>query len=88
MPKNVADNNLTIGEVVFSWSVKEYEQYVRDRRWYLVAGGIAAILLIYAVLSANYLFALIVILFAIVMSRIGLQSTISLLGWLKTTGYL
>jgi hypothetical protein len=86
MPKNIADNNITIGDVVFSWSVKEYEQYVRDRRWYLIAGGIGALLLVYAVLAANYLFALVVILFAIVMYLHDIQTPIDIPFAITTTG--
>jgi len=53
--------------VVYQWAVKEYVQHQRERRWYWVMGILAAALLVYAVIAGNYLFALIIVLFGIIL---------------------
>ncbi len=86
MPKSLNDPNHSIGDVIFSWPIKEYEQFARDRRWYFVMGGLGIVLLAYSVLSANYLFALIVILFAIVMYLHDIQAPLDLPFAITSTG--
>lgn len=54
-----------IGTTKFSWSVPEYQQYTRDKKWYAIAGIIALLLLIYSVFSANFLFGIIIIIAAV-----------------------
>ncbi len=49
-----------------SWQVPEYEKYERGRVWYLVIGLIGGIILLWAVFTYNFLFALIIILTAII----------------------
>ena len=51
------------------WQVPEYPQYERGRFWYAGAAVIGVALLIYAVVTGNFLFALIVI-FGVVISVI------------------
>ncbi len=67
MPKNILKEEINIGEVQYEWTVKEYEQHERNQRWYWIMGGIGIGLAIYGVLSANYLFALITVLFGIIL---------------------
>lgn len=55
------------GELVFAWNIKEYEQHDRSRRWYITAGVIGGLLLLFSVISGNYLFALVVVLFGIIL---------------------
>jgi hypothetical protein len=45
-----------------TWEVPEHEEFERDRRWYIPAGVIAGVFLIYSVFIANFLFAFIIIL--------------------------
>ena len=44
------------------WKVPEYPQYERGKLWYMIAGIVGVLLLIYSVVSGNFLFAVIVIL--------------------------
>ena len=67
MPKNILKEEINIGEVQYEWTVKEYEQHERNQKWYWIIGGIGIGLAIYGVLSANYLFALITVLFGIIL---------------------
>ncbi|NMC51634.1 hypothetical protein GYA54_02830 [Candidatus Kuenenbacteria bacterium] len=50
-----------------SWSFPEHEKHERSRRWYIIAGLIAAFLFVYALLTSNWLFALIIIMVIMVM---------------------
>lgn len=59
------------GEVLLSWPVDEYERHERGLLWYLLFGILAAAALFYALLSQNFLFAVIVIMFGVI---IGLSS--------------
>jgi hypothetical protein len=45
-----------------SWEFPEYQKHDRNRNWYIVAGIIALGLIVYALFSANYFFALIILL--------------------------
>jgi hypothetical protein len=67
MPKDLTKDSTNPGKVVFEWFIKEYEQYDRGNRWYLVMILAGVLLVIYALFTANYLFALVIILFGIVL---------------------
>lgn len=66
------DNQHTIiGRELFHWTVPEREHYQHDRRWRIIASLIALALIVIAVLTSNYLFALIVLIacFVIVLNE-------------------
>ena len=44
------------------WEVPEYPQYERSFRWYIIAGILGITLLIYAVVTGNFLFSIIIVL--------------------------
>ncbi len=67
MPIDITKENAPLGDVVFQWTVKEYNKYDRTRRWYVLMGILGALLMIYSVWSGNYLFSLVIVLFAIIM---------------------
>ena len=67
MSVNLNREDANTGEVVFSWSVSEYNQHERSSRWYLIMGLLGAALLLFSIISGNYLFALIVVLFGIIL---------------------
>lgn len=67
MPKDITREPVNFGAIAFQWIVQEYEKYPRSRRWYIIAGTIAALLIIYALRSGNTLFALMIVLFGIVL---------------------
>ncbi|MBI2050624.1 MAG: hypothetical protein HYT31_02360 [Parcubacteria group bacterium] len=51
-----------------SWNVPEYREHARGKRWYMVAAGASALLLLYSVLTANFLFAIILVLAILIMA--------------------
>ncbi|MFZ5391513.1 MAG: hypothetical protein ACOZAJ_04560 [Patescibacteria group bacterium] len=66
MPINLnLEPKANLGSVQMDWSFQEFEPRERSKRWWLVAGLIALVMLIYAVLSGNFLFALILLMGAI-----------------------
>jgi hypothetical protein len=76
MPKNLLKEDVNIGNIVYQWSVKEYEEHERGRRWYWVMGILAILLVAYSVFTANYIFTLIVVLFGIILYMQGAQKPI------------
>ncbi|MBI2098958.1 hypothetical protein HYT45_00915 [Candidatus Uhrbacteria bacterium] len=55
------------GAVLFGWSVPEYVKYDRGPFWYVGAAIAAALLLFYAFRTGNFLFAVILVMFGIIM---------------------
>ena len=67
MPINLSRVKANTGDVVFDWAVNEYEKHERSKRWYVITAVAGVALLLYSVISGNYLFALIVVLFGIIL---------------------
>ena len=51
---------------IFVWEAPEYERYHRGPRWYIVMSIVVIFLVFYAIWTANYLFALIVLLAGVI----------------------
>ena len=88
MPKDLTREIINPGQIVYEWVVKEYERYDRSARWYLVAGIAAAALVVFALLTANYLFALVIVLFGIVMFMHDMQEPLEVYFALTDTGII
>ena len=54
------------GEVLHTWEVSEYEKYHRPTAWYVIMLVVGTFLVGYGLFTNNFLFALIVVLFAII----------------------
>lgn len=67
MPQDIVKQDVNIGEVVYQWTVAEYTKHNRNKRWYLIAGVVGLAMVVYAVLSSNALFALIIVLIGIIL---------------------
>jgi hypothetical protein len=57
----------TIGEVRHAWSITEYTQHERGIRWYMAMSVFMGACILFGLFSQNFLFALIIILFAIIL---------------------
>lgn len=66
MPKEFNEQTL-IGDVLHEWTIQEYDHHDRNLFWYVFMIGLGLILVLYGMLSGNFLFALIIILFAIIL---------------------
>jgi len=61
---NMATNDH--GKELISWEFPEFRQHERSRGWYIVAIVIGALLLLYSVFTMNFLFALVIIITAMI----------------------
>lgn len=61
MAKN-EEKNIDVGKVVINWTVPEFEKVKRSKKWYIIAAIVILVFMGYAIYTANYLFALIIIL--------------------------
>lgn len=60
------NEQINYGKEVMGWPVPEYEKHERSTGWYVIAGVVAIALLIYCFFTANFLFAVIIIVSALV----------------------
>lgn len=88
MPKDLTKENAPTGKIIFEWLVNEFEQHVRTRRWYIVASIIAVALVVYAVVSTNYLFAMVIVLFGIVLYLHAMQEPLQVYFAITETGII
>lgn len=63
---NEQSNNQNHGETFFSWEFPEYIKYKRTKWWYLGMGLFGGLLMIYAIVAKNFLFALIIVMVGII----------------------
>ena len=61
MEENLEQNNTEI-----SWIVPEFEKHERSKKWYIGAGSISLFLLVFAIFTSNFLFAIIIITAALI----------------------
>ena len=66
MPENKPKENIDHGKLLISWPIPEFSRHSRGKTWYTWSSLIIIGLLIWAVATANYLFAIITILIAII----------------------
>jgi len=60
------DQPINYGREIVSWKVPAHEKHERERAWYITAGVISLALLVYCFFTSNFLFAVIIILIAII----------------------
>ena len=53
---------------LMSWEITEFREHQRTKKWYIAMSVTAAILLIWSILSANFLFAMIIVVAAIIIA--------------------
>lgn len=65
-PEAPDQDTVDVGDILLTWETWEYPPVERSGRWYALAtlGGLACLL--YAMFSANYIFAVIVVMFAVI----------------------
>lgn len=77
MPKNEEDQEEVPddhGAVIVAWDIPEFDRHDRSRGWFVTAGIIGVAVLAYALVTRNFLFAIIVLLAAIILYQ---QSTVA-----------
>jgi hypothetical protein len=66
MPEQTKTKKEEHGKILASWTFPEFIQYQRGIGWYIIIGLVGIGLLVWTILTANFLFALIIILVAII----------------------
>lgn len=66
MPEQISENTI-IGEPLHEWTIQEFEQHFRPRAWYVIMGLFGVGFVVYGLISSNFLFSLIIILFSIIL---------------------
>ena len=61
------DEKDKLNKELLSWKFPEYNQYTRSDRWYIVFGVLMTLLLLYSFMTLNFLFSVIIILFAFIL---------------------
>ena len=70
MPFDLFTDKIDYGEVVFSWDFSEFTKHERSLLWYALSVLVVLGLLIFALVSGNVLFAIIIILASIIIIHI------------------
>ncbi len=63
----MAEAEISAGIEIISWEVPEFHKHDRGRWWYILSGVLAVALIVYAVASGNFLFAVIILVGGFVM---------------------
>ncbi len=61
------------GLAAYSWETWEFLPHLRSKRWYIVAGIITALLIVYSLWTANFMFAIIVLMIAVIFLALDLR---------------
>jgi hypothetical protein len=56
-----------LGEPLIGWQVDEYDQHDRAKGWYVLAAILGVVLIVYSVATANFLFAVIILMVGVIM---------------------
>ncbi len=62
-----------VGTPIVSWEAFEYTPNDRSKSWYIIASVIGAALLVYSIITSNYLFAIIVLMTGVILLMNGLK---------------
>ncbi len=62
----IENQTLRLGSEVLSWRVHEYPRHDRGRRWFVISAVFGALLIIYAIATANFMFAVIILMVGII----------------------
>ena len=62
----VPNETIDAGEPMMSWESWEFPYIERSKRWYILASAIGLFLILYALFTANFIFGIIVLMFAII----------------------
>ena len=60
------NSNENSNKILFNWKFLEYENYERSFTWYVVAAILMFLLFVYSIVTDNFIFAIIIILFCII----------------------
>lgn len=59
--------DIDIGDPLLAWEVDEYPKHQRSKTWYVLACLVGVALIVYAIATANFLFAVIILMIGVIM---------------------
>ena len=65
--EQLVGSEIDIGDPLAQWEVDEYPRHDRSRTWYVVAVIVGVGLIVYAIATANFLFAVIILMVGVIM---------------------
>jgi len=65
-PVEAEDEHIDAGDGIFSWEAWEFLPHERSKLWYVVAAIVSVLLIVYAVWTTNYMFAIIILMIGII----------------------
>lgn len=74
------------GEEIVSWTVDEYERHERGPLWYAIAFVVGVALVLYAMVSQNFLFAVIIVMSGVIIGLSTLREPRKILFQMTTRG--
>ncbi len=74
------------GERVFGWLVDEYERHERGPVWYAISFLVGVALILYALITQNFLFAIILVMFGVIIGLSTLRDPERILFQVTTRG--
>lgn len=74
------------GDTVFSWLIDEYERHERGPVWYAVSFLVGVSLILYALVVQNFLFAIIIVMFGVIIGLSSLREPQRMLFQITTRG--
>lgn len=78
--------SIDVGTVITGWETWEFPLVERSTEWYVIAGIIGLGMLLYALLSANFVFALILLMFAVIMLMRDMKKPAKVNVYITTSG--
>ncbi len=66
MPQTVTSQTF-IGDILYQWDIREYEHHHRGALWHILVISFGLIMVLYALMTGNFLFAVILVLGAIIL---------------------
>lgn len=64
--EEIVGNVIDAGEPMMSWESWEFPFVERSKRWYVIASVLGLFLILYALFTANFIFGVIVLMFAVI----------------------
>jgi hypothetical protein len=61
------EENLAYGKTILSWEALEYPKHERSLWWYIAAGILGGLLLIYALITASFPFAVVILMIGVIL---------------------
>lgn len=65
-PEEEIQETIDAGEPMMSWESWEFPYVERSKRWYVIASTIGLFLILYALFTGNFIFGIIVLMFAVI----------------------